>query len=266
MASCDRVGVQDVMNGFDAYSTYPYFALFQSKEIKFTFTEDDPERGRKLLEDNLNVLHRNGSTALFTLRFYNNLDKNGAIKDVTPYSGSFSFKVTVPVTFELNKPGANLPANNDQFLAFLISERDQLKLQVQELQEENEELKDLLAESDDNEGNEPKKDLGFIGLIGEAGNQFPWMQDIIKDGFTLLKHKFAKPQAHAGAMAGITLDPNETPDKQVNKAITHIISFYTNKYGQQEGWKLCAVHLTKLAELTEDEDIYALAIKKLMAL
>jgi len=265
MASCDRVGVKDVMDGFDAYSDFPFFALFQGKEVKFVYADDDAEKGRRLLEDNLNVLARNGSTALFTLRFYTDTDKKGTITISTPYSGSFSFKITTPVTFELNKAGANLPANNDQFLAFLIAERDQLKQQVSELQEENEELKDLLAEADDNEGNEPKKDLGFIGLIGEAGNQFPWMQDMIKEGFTILKHKFAKPQ-HAGAMAGITLDPNQRPDEQVNKALKHIISFYVNKYGEVEGWKLCALHLTKLAELTEDEDIYALAIKKLMAL
>jgi regulator of replication initiation timing len=265
MASCDRVGVQDVMQGYDAYSDFPFFALFQGKEVKFVYTDDDADKGRRLLQDNLDVLARNGSTALFTLRFYTDTDRKGAITISTPYSGSFSFKVTQPVTFELNKPGAIMPANNDQFLAFLISERDQLKLQVQELQEENEELKDLLAETDDKD-TEPKKDLGIIGMIGEAGNQFPWMQDLIKEGFTILKHKFAKPQAHAGAMAGITLDPNETPDVQVNKAIQHIITFYVNKYGQAEGWKLCAAHLTKLAELTEDEDIYALAIKKLMAL
>lgn len=261
MASCDRVGIPDVMQGYEAYSDYPYFALFSGKELKFVYTDEDQDKGKRLLEENLAVLSKNGSNAMFTLRFYTDTDKKGAIKHDTPYSGSFNFKVSQPVSM---MPQLGIQ-NNDQFLAFLIAERDQLKEENKELKEENEELKDLLAEADDNNGNEPKKDLGFIGLIGEAGNQFPWMQDIIKDGFTLLKHKFAKPQ-HAGQMAGITLDPSQRPDEQVNKALKHIISFYIKKYGEAEGWRLCAEHLTKLAELTEDEDIYAIAIKKLMAL
>jgi hypothetical protein len=276
--SCDRVGTPDILAGFDAYSSeYPFFALYAGKDLKFVHKGDDVNEGRNLLQQNLDVLQRNGSNALFTLRFYDTLDKSGGIKKDTPHSGSFTFKVVQPTSM--------IPqgAGSDALVAYLSRENESLKEKVNELQEEKEELEEAIREYEDAEQQPSADSLGIIGTIGEAGNKYPWMQsflgkladsagDLLTAG-KVVARRTVNPQPRPSAvMNGVD---NDAPDKRTNAALQELIRCYVRLHNMpvstdaeidaanMEAFKMLAADLSTLAHEWQDLDVMELSLKKL---
>lgn len=95
-ANLDRRGIESVMSGYDMQvdNGNCIYALFYGKDLKFSYKGPDPEGiGRSMLHDELKGLSQVGSNAIYTLKFYSEVPKNGIITNATPHEGSFNFKV-----------------------------------------------------------------------------------------------------------------------------------------------------------------------------
>ena len=270
-----RKGIEDIIRGFDAHAeNCPYYALFESRGEKpgmliYPYTGEDKERGREILAQNLETIEATGSTAIYLMRFYKVLDKNENITSRTEDSGAFRFRVLEPENKSMlryetigNAPVIAGPGQNN-FLEFLIKERDILKEKNEELESENEQLKeDIRAmEAAPQEGG---ADLGVIGMIGEAGNRFPWMQNIVKDlGYIVAKATTRQNNEIPQAIAGLPSDA--TPDQRVNGAIGVLLEYYVSQAqgNKAEGFSKFADDMELLAKMTVNPLDFNYAISKL---
>lgn len=278
------VGWEAVKKQFDLYDDMPYYALFEGKgssdkagRLIYPFKGDNKAMGWDLLQENLQASEQNTPEACYIIQFYDELPKSGKLDVSTPYSGSFKFALK---GYEAYKGGAaiagTLPASND-FNAFLRFELDSSRARVRELEQENRQLEDQIADLEDMK-EEPAIE-GALGQIGAAGNQFPWLAEILKDWSTVLKHKFTgpggggsfRPAGAGGGLAGVATDA--PPDQKINAALKTLVSWYTLQYGgagtkeeqHERGFQKFAEDLTLLANLTADTDMLHIVLKKLRA-
>lgn len=295
----DRVGKSDILAGYDLYEDHPFFALFEDnrqKDLKFSYTGNDREEGKRLLAQNLEVLERSGTEAVYKLRFYSTLDKSGTLKDSTPCNGSFTFRMKQPTT--LTAAGG---ASSDQFTQFLMSERQLLTAKLEDQQEELEEIRELLEQKEAIGTGQVK---GIIGQIGRVGMEFPWMQDIIKDLVNVAKNIFVKAPGHnhmerhiqpdTGGIAGVDADQvtdteappagEARPDERLHAAINKLTGWYilhcaelnkkqfaalddeTKEAARITGFVRFVEDMEILAKLTNNPQLMKVALSNLRAL
>lgn len=146
MAEVEARSKQETLDLFDMYTAaYPkaYFSVWNSRQIKFPFLENDPSLMRSFLEDNLNSLEQTGTVTIYTLKFHPRLEKDGFITDKTPVLASYHFRVTQPVP--LSSRDLVQTNNNDN----LRREIEELKQLIVQQKVNNEILPDDEAESED---------------------------------------------------------------------------------------------------------------------
>ncbi len=286
MAGVERVGLDDIKAGYDLYTGCPYYALFETKaansrqtgRLIYPYKGGDREEGWKLLEQNLQVMLNTAPTIKHIIQFYDKLGKHDSLDDRTACSGSLLIRMKPADTYmpAINGIGAaNLQADNS-FLNYLQTE---LHLAKEKIEEQERIIGDLEADVRDLEEDAAKpagKEIGgIIGQIGQAGNEFPWMQDIIKDGITFLKHTFSKNMRPADdrqghAMAGVS---DQLPyAERLGQAQNKMLTWYAKTYGdletqegRQKGAEKFADDMMLLANLTADDDMMHLVLKKLRA-
>lgn len=306
----ERIGLTDIKKGYEMYKA-PYFALFdisgkdKAGNLIFSYTGNDPEQeGWGLLEENLKAAEQSGPEVPYILRFYTDLDKKGSITEGTPAAGCFKVRMQSYVSRSVaGVPGAGGGADllRELFTVQMARMEDKWENKFQEQerlhQEEIEELEEELQEK-----NKTKKDMGALGAIGDFGDQYPWAQDLIKDGMgfikdqlrdflTVAKHKMRSNTAEPaigkipGTMNSST--QTQTPQQTLHAALQHLINYNVNRFGWPEGtteeqkqaasaeekdaagkrgYALFAETLTMLCNITADDDIYDLAINKLKKL
>jgi hypothetical protein len=286
--AAERIGKEQVLAAFDMYKE-PYFALFEggigksdrTGRLLYSYTGDErDEEGLKQLQQNMEVLEATAPVMPHIIQFYSDLGKRGTIEPGTPYTGSFKFRMQ-PYTYDPGRPavisGVGAVAPGNDFLAYLQRELHMEKEKNLMLEREVEEIKEELEDLERDTAGEPID--GMLGKIGEAGNRWPWLADIIKDWSTVIKHKVANTAGqqqqhhhHAGSMAGVATDA--PPATRINQALMILLEWYRKEYGgagteaeqKQRGAEQCANDLALLARLTEDDDMMKLALKKLRAL
>jgi hypothetical protein len=289
----ERIGKDAIRSGFDMYKASPYYALFETLGTSGRFKagrllyaykgEDLPREGWKLLEDNLQVIEANAPTSPVIIQFYDKLGKGDSIDSSTPYAGSFLFRMRER-EYTPAISGVSAGGTSSDFLNYLQNELLQEKQKNLLLQDE---VDDLKAELDEVQEQQPKKEkiTGIIGAIGEAGNQFPWLAEVIKDWSTVFKHKmsnnFGGRQQPHGGIAGVP--GTDAPPRQqtgsgswaqrYEAARQQIMTWYAKEYGdlqtaegREKGCHAYATDMELLASLTEDDDMMRLALKKLRAL
>lgn len=289
------------------YHECPYYALFDVKgrngstdpgNLLFCYKGTDRDgEGWDLLNSNLQVAESSAPETPLILRFYDELGKGERLNNTTPYAGSFKCRMqtyngSVATTARGGSGGDLL---NQLFAAKLenLEAKWERKLEDQEREHQEE-----LAEMEEDKATRGKsKELGFIGMIGAAGEQYPHMQEpinqllsvftsFLKDAATIFTHKIMKSSPTQSATIGKV--PNDAPpDQQMNKALQDLIYYNVRRFGwpsgytaeqmaaasdaekeqaHQQGFIIFTDTLVKLSRLTEDDDIYDLAVKKLNAL
>lgn len=291
--AAERIGKEQVISAFEMYKE-PYFALFEATpggrgdktgRLLYSYTGDDrDDDGIKQLQQNLEVLEATAPTTAHIIQFYKDLGKRDSIESSTPYTGSFKFRMA-PYTYDPATrggaiSGVGMVAPGNDFLAYLQREihmKDEKILMLERTVEDLEE--DVRAYEEQDQA--PAID-GVLGKIGEAGNQFPWLANIIQEWSTVIKHKFSNGQQqqdhqqhhhHAASMAGVATDA--PPAQRIQHALGILLEWYKIHYGgsgkteqeqKQLGAEQCANDLQLLARLTGDDDMMKLALKKLRAL
>jgi hypothetical protein len=300
MSQLIRVGPEQIKAGFDMFKE-PYFALYEMANSKstgpgnllFSYRDEDKEgEGWKVLKECLQVAQH--TSGMYMIRFYEVLNNKGTIDSNTPYSGSFKLRMNDPeeVSFSPAKGAAPSSLLNDLFASKLelFDMKWQHKFEQQE-REHQEQLADLEAqlEEKETEGSEDRY-LGTVGevhkwgdVVGELGNKYPWMRDIIvkfgnnvNDMLTLGKYKIGQqmapqqPQQRPAQPGTIGAIKPGTPEERMNMAIIELIQWYSAKHGdisdhkvRQAGAADLAGDLELLVKLSQDDDMMELALKKL---
>lgn len=280
----DRVGWEQIKQGYKMYKDCPFYALFEGTSTgrrspgRLLFAYKGGERdgeGWDMLEQNLQVAEATTPESIFVLQFYDRLGKNDSLDAATPYAGSFPLRMRER-TYTPAISGAQ-QFQDQGFLAYLQGQLIEKERKILELEEQ---VLELEGENDTLIKGESKKQIsGVIGEIGQAGNEFPWLADIIKDWSTVLKHKFGAPGHRGpGAVAGVSGQTQEPPadtaavpwNKRYEAARTVLLEWYARIYGnletpegREKGCQQFASDMQALSKITADDDYMLLALKKL---
>lgn len=90
-------GFEAIMSGYDAMSKTPYYSLwYNSRDIAFSFNEDDEAKGRQQLVETLQAAEQNGVNDIMFIKFHPEKDKK-YITSKTPVVGAMAIRV-VPLS------------------------------------------------------------------------------------------------------------------------------------------------------------------------
>lgn len=208
-SSVDRKGIDSVIEGYNTFAEYsPIYSVWQGRNLKFQFNDEDIQRGQDLLLNNLEAIRQTGSDAVFTIRFHTTKDKDGFISDKTPYVGSFNFKVSEPTNQLGNLAGADYTSNSP-----ILSKLDKILDQQNELQSRIA----ALEEQEEDEEDEPKNNsvMGLISGIMET----PIGKQLIENAIGALFKNIA-PQQPAPKQVGLAGIPSE--EEKIQDAIERL--------------------------------------------
>lgn len=259
----DAIGREQVMRQFKQLYTEqnPYFAVFESagkKDQKRTWRESDIDGGTAFLEAYLKDLEVMNDTSALCIRFYDELDK-GKITPKSEWVQSLQFRMKEA---SYGPSAAPTGGQASDFTNFLMMQWQQEKETREELQEELTELHEEIKALQETPA--PGADMGFIGQIGAVGQQYPWMQDIMKDLVFMVKRVFSKPDAQQAAHIAGIMDKTLQPDTRMNNALKILIGYFAKKAGdQQKGFIMLTENLEMLAEMTENPLDFDYAVAKL---
>lgn len=289
-------GLDETLNRFLMYKEFPLFMVVDNSTPIFSYKGGDSQEGYKEFESNMIAMQQSGTTAVMCVKFFSDTGKGGTLIQQN-CEGSFNFRLTEPMENSVVKLGsASSPATiqNNQFTDYILHEKQALEAKYEALQEKLEEQKEYIKELEKElaevESKQPDQDLGLIGSIGKAGEAFPWMQETIRDFFTIMRHKVAAParnensrpaapvqarpqqQQQYGGIAGVP------PEQRVNEAIKGLLTGYYIPYiGKGEaaqtdqekqasefaGFTAFAEDMELMHILSNDRDVMDLARKKL---
>lgn len=259
-------GVKNAVDRFKYYNT-PSHAIFQGNEMFYRHIGDDMDEAVQVFAANISSIDPE-SRGRYMVKFYEIEDPEKArITNKTDHIGMFRFKVSDREQMIIPANGARMSGNglsfgDQRWIQFLESEVERLKGEKEELEYE-------LQEFRENEGKEENK-LGTMGMIGELGNQYPWMQEPIMkilDIFNRLAPGAAQPSAN-GHTGSVKVDPKTESENQevFQAAIKKMHAYYVQTSGPIEGDKQFASDMAKLANLTDKPAIFNMAISQLRTL
>lgn len=203
-SSIDFKGPQSIMAAYDMHAEKygkVYYAVYQGRELKFTYTNGNIDEGADTLKKNLQFLQQSGTKAVFTIRFYDNA-KNNKITNADAYIGSFTFQVNEdtwmqPYQQQQQPYQIGNAANNE-----LLEEIKSMRLEMQQLR-------------DNAVGNvEPPLEERIKSWL-----QIPLVEDIIRGVGKVMNIPIADPvyDESVNSLAGVDITQDQIND-QANKA------------------------------------------------
>lgn len=94
--NCEFRGVDQSLAGFDLHTQHnqtPYFSVWFGKDPRFSYSQDDMQGSRAFFEEVLEALQMGQSTAIYIIKFHDEVNKKGKIDNQTPVIGSFTFRL-----------------------------------------------------------------------------------------------------------------------------------------------------------------------------
>lgn len=289
--------IDEVMNIWQMQDA-PCWGIWTTNKPRpvFSCSNDDVDDRQKMLLQYLNLLKNTGTSAEYMIKYYD--DQGGKkITANTPPIGSTNFKLSEQ-NMDIFSPAGNNAGGGGNIQ--LLTEVYNMKFENWKLMQEMEQLQ-RDRDMEDVEEADDDSTMGKIGrvvdMVGEAGERYPWMQNIlnkladsITDVFTVVKHKagnsFGKENtAHMAGIQDAVMPEMATDVKEsIDNSIATLCDFYINNTAQHikakhptatteevhaaattHGTKELAADLRILAGLTNDPDMFFLAIKKLRA-
>ena len=229
----------------------PMFGIYEGNKLMKGCAEDGTERRLEILNSYLDLMQEAGTSANFEIRFYDEPNKKGKITSDLPYFGSLPFKFSESERqlAKIASGGAAGTANQSLMMDVFNAKMETLDLKWQHmLEKKQEEIDALEYELEEAKKGDPDEDLGSIGqigkvtkMIGAAGEQYPWLQDTIKELmstvsslFSGAKTKFTSMTENARPvqMAGVPPKPQTNDLNEKLKWANHsIIAYFRNKHG-----------------------------------
>jgi hypothetical protein len=161
MANTDFRNIDALLSQFDVMAT-PFIEVYEGKQKKFDYIEDDIDGSRDFLKNQLEAIKFFGNTALFRIAFYRQLTDSGKL---TPdnLKGSNTFKL---MEYE---EASDTPYWQQKRLGGSSSELTEIK---EMLLAQQSQINALLQEPDEEE--EKEKVSGFNGFLGAV---MPFLQN-----------------------------------------------------------------------------------------
>ena len=235
MAGIEGRSIEDVMATHEMQEQ-AIWALWEAKRLMFSFVNDDREDRTRTLREYLERLKAGGSAQLFQVRWYEDGVKK--INDKTEYIGSYNFKLNEATWVTPSQPAAtpSMDLINQLFAAKLDALSVRYETQIEKLQDDLAQAQAMQLQDDEDDDDA----LGALGMIGKAGVQYPWLQDILKSGLQLLEKltgklnlNMAKGTGAAAQIAGMP-DSTVSPNERLNWAVSTLIEVYANQNGGRE--------------------------------
>lgn len=86
-------GTRELMEWFDRNATTPYYSVWiDRKQLLFSWNDDDLEKGRTKLENDLMAFEQNNVNELLIIKLHPKKEKGGFITDKSPVYGSLNFR------------------------------------------------------------------------------------------------------------------------------------------------------------------------------
>jgi hypothetical protein len=225
----DFVGIENILDWYETNANNPYFSVWQGKLMKFGYNDEDKDKGKLLLADNLQAYQQGGHNEVLTLKLHPKKEKNGYITDKTPICASANFRVN-----ELQSMGNIYPYISQQ-------QQQPNDLILQKLNAIETRLNSI--EEEDEEEIEEEKPQGINGVINNlfANEQIQMaMVGIISNFAQKLLTPKQPVQNTVTALAGI----NSNDDEKINIAIDTL-----KKYDESLG-----DDLLRLADIAENNN------------
>lgn len=143
------------------------YAIWVKNQFVLDFQDDDMERGATMLSDWMDLIVRNRSAAIYTLRLYKEFPEDG-LTDKTPSNGNFNFR---------------FKEYDSDFIPGVAGgrrgvEREELKLLIDEVKAMRLELKAIKDEQDQDDDDPEEDTMGKIGAIINNPQLAPIIQAI----------------------------------------------------------------------------------------
>jgi hypothetical protein len=267
---------------------------------------DRDREGWLLLEENLKVAASTAPEVPLMIRFYNNLDKKERITNGSPYDGCFKLRMrafdaaAAALARENTKTGeTGLSMLKELFSEKLARIEDRHLRDMEDLERRHEQ--ERMEWEAALEEQEEEEDLGIFGRIGAVAEKNEWLKEplnqlateavnVLKQFGTFIGYKMNNMRS--AAPGGINGVPGQGPDQRnpeavMSDALKTLIDYNTRRFGwpagttpemmaaatpeqrkeaYNRGYSITANIFGKMTQLTTDDDIYDLAIKKLNAL
>lgn len=215
------------------------YALFQGRELKFSYNDANVDEGKNLLLQTLEYLKQSGTSAVYTIRFYD-LPKNGKVTSKDEYVSSFTFQVNIPY-YEVDRQVGNVQPHNALDANLLMNELKSIREEMNEIRTSK--LGDL----------QPEKTLwdSIRGVI-----EVPIVEDFIRGVARRMDIPIAEPvyedNTQARALAGIDTDADKIA--MIQDAVQRLMRIDADFH----------THLAKLADVAETKPkTYWMAVKML---
>lgn len=219
MSSVQFKGVDSVIQAFQNRQV-PSWSLWQGKQFMFKCESQDISESSIQLETILETLSQS-SNAIYTLKVYEDLPKEGKIKNNTPDDGSFNFKLNIE-TQEINSNQYSTLRNQGKIEERLIA------------------IEKKLDEPFEDEEEKPRSKLGMIGDIlndpGVSAILIPLLTKVLGIGNINQNTERMMPVT----ISGINADDE---DDKLKQAISILKTADSN----------LSYHLMKLAELSQND-------------
>lgn len=200
MAKAYVIGAEGVMSWYDRNTESPYYSVWSSKQLMFSWNKEDADEGREKLSEDLFAFEGNGVNDIFMIRLHPvpKGERDVVITNNTPYYASLNFRPSATMEGIYKGIGGGVPLT------------DPVYQMMKELNETNKAILSKLN-AQDLEDEEEEKATGIMGLIEK-----PEIQNFIL-GFIGNYMNKNKPGAIAGT---ITQDDINLLQQLMNKGIT----------------------------------------------
>lgn len=202
------IGTDGVLDWFDSVVKTPFFSVWNGKQICYSWSDNDLEKGRDMLEGNLRIFENNKVGDPFILKLHPALDKNDLITDKSPVYASLNFRVFDSYALPLGSQTGAIAFENNPKLQALSDKVDKLTLLIQ-----------------DND-NQPDEDQpGLMGSINKV-LQMPGVSDAVAPLIGAITNMVLKsmniaipesplPSYNGGTISGIS----EDQESKINQAL-----------------------------------------------
>lgn len=118
-------GVQDIMNAYDRNADTPFYSVWAGRDMIFSFNENDSEKGRNHLMENLLACEQNDHTDILRIKFHPKQEKL-FITDKTPAIATLFVRVCEvnPNKGQYYPMPQNFPQNNQ--IAELLQKQNEI--------------------------------------------------------------------------------------------------------------------------------------------
>lgn len=154
-------GVQQIMDAFDRNAQTPFYSVWSGKDMLFSYNEDDEQKGREFLLENLIASEQNGHSDILKIKFHPKKEK-AFITDKTPSIATLFVRVCETEWFRRQNELAPVQSMHSPAMERMLQQQTEILSGLSNRLAALEEAK-ISEEEEDDEAEDDV--LGKVGVI-----------------------------------------------------------------------------------------------------